>query len=276
METATIERPKIKFNFDEPHITYRLKDGTAVVGVTTAIGKLDKPALPMWGFNQGREPRFKNIPEASEILAADLESMTKEEAISWAFAAGNMRKNASLYGKRDKAAEIGTVAHAILAARKKGFDIDNSNIHEEVWQLALECVKSHDKFFEGQKIETVLFEKDFVSEIDHYGGTLDDLSLINNELALYDYKTGKDIYETNFIQAIAYVKLALEQMLNGKQLYPVKRAIIINMPKTKGDNFAIKSVSVDTLFEAGYFEWFLAGRDAYYAEAKTKAFKDVI
>ncbi len=276
METATIERPKIKIDFDEPHITYRLKDGTAVVGVTTAIGKLDKPALPMWGFNQGKEPRFKNIPEACQILAADLESMTKEEAVSWAFAAGNMRKNASLYGKRDKAGEIGTVAHAILAARKKGFEIDNSNIQEEVWKLALECVRSHDKTFEGQKIETVLFEKDFVSETHRYGGTLDDLSLINGELTLSDYKTGKDIYETNFIQAIAYVKLALEQILNGKQLYPVKRVIVVNMPKTKGDNFAIKSVSVDTLFEAGYFDWFLSGRDAYYAEARTKAFKDVI
>ena len=195
-------KPKVKLDFNEPHITYRLKDGTVVVGVTTAINKLAKPALPLWGFNMGREPRFANIPEACEILAPDLESMTTEESISWAFAAGNMRKNDSLYGKRDKAAEIGTVAHEILHQREKGLEIDNSNIQEEIWNLVLRCISSYDKWFEGQKIETVLFEKDFVSERYLYGGTLDKLAYINGDLTLLDYKTGKDLYKDNFIQLI--------------------------------------------------------------------------
>jgi hypothetical protein len=274
--TVTMEKPKIKINFDEPHITYRLKNGQVVVGTTTAINKLDKPALPMWGFNVGREPRFDNIPEACKCLATDLETMTKEEAVSWAFSAGNMRKSDSLYGGRDKAANIGTIAHEILHQREKGFEIDHSNIQDEIWKLALGCVESHDKWFEGQNIETVLFEKDFVSEQYLYGGTLDKLAFINGELTLIDYKTGKDLYETNFIQLIAYVNLALEQLFNGKQLYPVKRGIAVNMPKTKGNSFAIKSVPVETLFEAGYFKWFLSSRDAYYAEEQTKKFKKVI
>ena len=264
----TIE--KVRINFNEPHITYRLKNGQVVVGTTTAIGKLDKPALPIWGFNQGREPRFGSIPEAAKATGYDLNNKDIDIAIGWAFSIGQERKNQTLYGKRDKAAEIGTVAHEILHQREKGFEIDNSNIQEEIWKLALKCVESHDKWFEGQNIKTILFEKDFVSEQYLYGGTLDKLAEINGELTLIDYKTGKDLYETNFIQLIAYINLAIEQG------YDVKRGIAVNMPKTKDNSFAIKSVTVETLFKAGYFEWFLSGRDAYYAEQKTKKFKEVL
>ncbi len=268
--SKTKEITKVKIDFNEPHIVYRKKNGTVVVGVTTALNKLAKPALPLWGFNQGREPRFGSIPEAALATGFDLNNPNIEEAISWAFSVGQERKNQSLYGKRDKAAEIGTVAHEILHQREKGFEIDNSNIQKEVWKLALECVKSHDKWFEDQSIKTILFEKDFVSEKKSYGGTLDKLAEINGELSLLDYKTGKDIYEENFIQLTAYINLAIEQG------YPVKRGIAINMPKTKGNSFAIKSVPVETLFKAGYFKWFLAARDAYYAEQLTKKFKEVL
>ena len=270
MDLIVEEKKKVKLDFSKPHITYRNKNGQVVVGTTTAINKLDKPALPPWGFNMGREPMYSSIPEACKLLEVDTNKMTKEEAILWAFATGNIRKNASLYGKRDKAAEIGTVAHEILHYRERGLEIDNSNIQEDVWKLALVCVESHDKWFEGQNIKTILFEKDFVSEEHLYGGTLDKLAEINNELTVIDYKTGKDLYETNFIQLIAYINLAIEQG------YDVKRGIAVNMPKTKGSSFAIKSVTVETLFEAGYFEWFLSSRDAYYSEAKTKAFKNII
>lgn len=263
---------KVTIDFDKPHITYRNKIGKVVVGTTTALNKLAKPALPLWGFNQGKEPMYDSITEAAKATGFDLNNSKIEEAISWAFSVGQQRKNQSLYGKRDKAANIGTVAHEILHQREKGLEIDNSNIRKDVWKLALECVKSHDKWFEGMKMKTILFEKDFVSEKHQYGGTLDKLGLaiISKELVLIDYKTGKDIYEENFIQLIAYINLAIE---HG---HDVKRGIAVNMPKTKGDSFAVKSLPTETLFEAGYFDWFLAAKNAYYAEARTKKYKNVL
>lgn len=266
MKTAMLE--KVKIDFSEPHITYRLKNGQAVVGTTTAIGKLDKPALPLWGFVVGREPMYQTIPQAAEQQKINIKTLKKDDAVSWAFAAGQQRKNASLYGGRDKAADIGTVAHKILEARERGLEVDNSNIQEEIWKAALECIKSHDKWFEGLEVKTILFEEEFVSEKYLYGGTLDKLAYVNKDSTLIDYKSGKDIYESHFIQLSAYTNLAIE---NG---YEVERAIIVNMPKTKGDNFAIKSVSASSLFEAGYFKWFLASVDAYYAEQQTKKFKN--
>ncbi len=102
---------KVLIDFSEPHVTYRLRNGQAVVGTTTAIGKLDKPALPLWGFNVGREPMYQTIPQAAEHQKINLSKLKKDEAISWAFAAGQQRKNASLYGGRDKAADIGSEIH---------------------------------------------------------------------------------------------------------------------------------------------------------------------
>lgn len=260
---------KVKINFNEPHVTYRLKNGEVVVGTTTAIGMLNKPALPMWGFNTGKEPRFKSIDEAAETTNCNLKKLKKEEAIRWAFGVGQERKYQSLYGQRDKAANIGTIAHTILQVREQGLEVDNSNIDEEAWNLALKCVESHDKWFEGMTIETIFVEKELVSEVYRYGGKIDKYAYVTKEETLIDYKSGKDIYDEYWVQLTAYINLLLE---NG---HPVKRATLVNMPKTKGDNFKIDSKSVDSLFEAGYFEMFLAAKDAYYAAQKIKAYKEV-
>jgi len=268
--TITLEKPKVKINFDEPHITYRLKNGTPVVGVTTALGELNKPALPVWGFNTGREPRFNSIDEAARQTNTDIKKLKKADAVSWAFSVGQQRRNASLYEKVDKAANIGTIAHAILQERERGNEIDNSNITPDNWKMALECVRSHDKWFEGVNVETVFVEKPFVSEKNRFGGTLDKYALISGEETLIDYKSGKDIYDEYFYQLIAYCALAME---NG---YPVKRAIIVNIPKTKGDNFKIQSYSVDYLFDAGYYDVFLHAVAIYYAKKKIKASKEAI
>lgn len=267
---VTIEKPKIKINFDEPHTTYRLKDGSVVVGVTTAINMLNKPALPMWGFNTGKEPAYKNLPEAIEKTDTKCSKLKKVDAMVWAFSMGQIRKYASLYGNRDKAADIGTIAHAILMARDTGFEIDNSNITPDNWLLAEECVKSHDKWFEGQDIKTIFVEKEMVSQLYRYGGKIDKYAYVTREKTLIDYKSGKDIFDEYFIQLIGYIQLLLE---NGHE---VTRAILVNMPKTKGDNFKVDSRSVKSLFAAGYFEKFLGLRDTYYADQKIKAYKEVL
>jgi len=266
--TVTIE--KIKINFSEPHVTYRLKNGQAVVGTTTALGMLNKAALPIWGFNTGKEPMFQNLPEAVKATNTKPSKLKKGEAMVWAFNVGQQRKYASLYGNRDKAADIGFIAHEILRAREMGAEIDNSNIAPDNWEIALKCVASHDKWFEGMQIETIFCEKEMVSEVYLYGGKIDKYAYVTGEETLIDYKSGKDIYDEYFYQLTAYVNLLLE---NG---HSVKRAIIVNMPKTKGDSFKVDSKSVETLFEAGYFDMFCAAKDAYYASKKIKAYKEVL
>jgi len=259
----------IKINFNEPHPTYRLKDGTIAVSVTTAMGSLNKPALPVWGFNTGRTPRFESIPEAAQGTGVNLKKMTKDAAIRWAFSVGQERKFPSLYGNVDKAADIGTVAHEILRARELKDEIDNSNIEPKIWELALQSVKSHDKWFQDMTMETILFEKLLVSEKHKYGGKPDKLALISNEETLLDYKSGKDIYDEYWMQVTAYAVLLLEHGYNPT------RCMIINMPKAKGDNFKIESRGLADLLDAGHFELFIAARDAYYAGKKIKAHKEV-
>ncbi len=261
---------KVKIDFNEPHITYRLDDGSPVVGVTTAIGLLDKPALSWWGFNQGKEPYYKNILDPQKKDNKDFEKMSKQEIALWAFGAGQLRKHSSLRGSVDKAANIGTVAHEILKGRELGYKIDNSNIAPDNWEAALQSVKSHDQWFKGMKIKTITAEEPLVSKEFMYGGTVDKYAYITGEETLVDYKSGKDIYDDYFIQLTAYCRLVIE---SGQ---PLKRAITVNMPKAKGNNFKADSRSVESLFEAGYFEKFLYCVGIYYANRKMKNYKNGI
>lgn len=69
-----------------PKEGYYLKDGTRVPGVTTIIGRFkESGALIRWAFNQGKEGK-------------------------------------DLYETRDKAADIGSAAHAMVEAQINGDD----------------------------------------------------------------------------------------------------------------------------------------------------------
>ena len=257
----------VKIDFNRPHTTYRLDDGTPVAGVTTALAEKNKKVLPLWGFNQGRQPLYKSLSEAAEKNKVDMEKISRKDLALWAFSVGAERKNATLYGKVDKAANIGTIAHEMLKARDLGYVIDSSNISPENYKAAARCVKSHDKWARDLPMENIFVEKSLTSKKYRYGGTLDKYCKIGDEPTLIDYKSGKDIYEDYFYQLAAYAKLLT---ING---YPVKRAICANFPKAEGDNFKVASVSISYLFRAGFFELFLGCLKIYYADQKIRNYK---
>lgn len=260
---------KIKINFSKPHITYRDSKGEAVVGVTTALNKLAKPALIGWAFTQGQMPYYDSLDDALKEEGIDLKKLSKRNIALQVFGAGQTRKNQSLYTKVDKAAEIGTIAHEILNARDSGYEIDNSTILPEVWKMALECVKSHDAKLGEEKVKPIFTEKPLVSKKYRYGGTIDKYYLIGDIRVLRDYKTGSGIYPDHFYQLAGYTQLMLE---NGHKL---DRVEILNLPKTKGDSFAIQSKSIDELMTY-YFPMFMASVDAYYAEKAIKKYSKTI
>jgi len=175
MEKTEIK--KVKINFNEPHITYKNSKEQKIVGVTTALGLLAKPALIPWAYNRGK---------------AGLE----------------------LYESRDKAANIGTIVHARIMAYFLGYEIDDCNISKEVWEISDNSLKSFYEWARPRKVEPILVETPLVSEKYQYGGTPDVYGEMDGELTLLDFKTGAGIYPEHFIQVSAYSQLLKE---NGQE-----------------------------------------------------------
>ena len=165
--SKTMVKEKKKINFSEPHITYKNNKGEKVVGVTTALGILAKPALIPWAYKRGKD-------------------------------------GLELYESRDKAANVGTIVHARIMAYYKGYEIDNSNIAPDVWEASNNSMKSFMEWAEPRDIKPEIIEEPMVSDGYGYGGTPDLYGIMDGQKTLLDFKTGSGLYEEHFIQLAAY------------------------------------------------------------------------
>ncbi len=178
MKVETVIKEKIKIDFNEPHISYKNSKGEKIVGVTTALGLLAKPALIPWAYKRGKD-------------------------------------GLELYESRDKAANVGTIVHARIMAYYKGCEIDNSNISPDVWQMTEDSMKSFYEWAKPRNVKPILIEEPLISEIYQYGGTFDIYGEMDDELTLLDFKSGSGLYEEHFIQLAGYLQLLVEA---GKEI----------------------------------------------------------
>jgi len=168
----TKEIIKVKINFNEPHITYKNSKEQKIVGVTTALNKLDKPPLIGWAYNKGL-------------------------------------KGENLYEK-DESANVGTVVHARILGLFLGYEIDKYNISEQVWDWSENSISSFKEYIKGKVIKVIIAETPLISEKYQYGGTLDLFADVDGFLELWDFKSGTGIYETHIYQLAALRHLLIE------------------------------------------------------------------
>ena len=155
------------------HIRYRTINGDIVPGVTTVLGVLNKPALVIW---------------ANRLGLQGIDS-TKY---------------------RDEAAAIGTLAHAMVCAHLGRYQCNTDEYSREQIDAAENSLRSYFEWERHNHVEPILVEEPLVSEKYHYGGTIDCLGRIGNDLVLIDHKTGKGIYDEMFYQLAAYKQLLSE------------------------------------------------------------------
>lgn len=160
--------------------------GDQIPGVTTVCGMLDKPALVGWA--------------GKLCVAAGYEAGRNGEAPP--------RWNQVCYGKRDKAAEAGTITHDLFEQHLRG-ETPEQHKNEGAWRGYLNAV--HWLESSGMKIEP--FERPLVSERYQYGGTPDALAH-GREVCLADWKTG-GIYPEHAIQMGAYRQLLRENGIDA-------------------------------------------------------------
>lgn len=159
-----------KIKGTKAHQRYRTSDGTIVPGVTTITGLLNKPALVRWANQLG----LQGIDSTKYV---------------------------------DKAAEIGTLAHAMVEEYLGGRPVDYEAYSADVRDQAENALIS---FFEWEKthpLKAILLEEELVSDKYRYGGTIDCYAEMDGKRWLIDFKTGKGIYDEYGIQVSAYREL---------------------------------------------------------------------
>lgn len=156
-----------------PRAGYKLKDGTKVPGTTTIIGRFkESGALIFWAYKRGKE-------------------------------------GLELYDSRDKAAEIGTLAHSIVERYIRGeqdpFTDIPPNISDSDHGAVMSAFESFEEWFQSNKFKVVHQEVQLVSEAYKYGGTPDAIAIDSKgRLVLLDWKTSDGVYMDHLVQLGAY------------------------------------------------------------------------
>jgi hypothetical protein len=163
------------------HSTYNNKEGMEVPSVTTILKVLNKPFIAKWANSLG-----------------------------W--------KRQSYDKVLEESAERGTFVHELLHEylfkEGKRFDIS----HPDTVNFIAEHINAFKEFLSEHELEPIWGEKSF--SVEQYGGTIDLLCNLDNELTILDFKTSKRFYSSHFIQLGAYI-----QLLEAHDIFPAQVGI---------------------------------------------------
>jgi len=161
-----------------PANIYKNKDGKRIPGVTTIIGSnlgWSKGGLMHWAWEQG------------------INGLDYKET-------------------RDKAADTGTIAHAMVEHEVKGEQFEWPKMgydmggNDEQIKQAQNAFTSFCEWKELVKFELLFSEHTLVSEKHQYGGQID-LAAVQSKRAIIDIKTSNSVYADHKIQIAAYGEL---------------------------------------------------------------------
>jgi hypothetical protein len=167
------------------------------------------------------------IPGTTTVLGTSL-GWSKGPLMKWAHRMGLEGKE--LYGERDAAAEIGTIAHEAAECHIKGREFVMPDLPEEAAKKVRSAFSAYLEWREDSRIEVVSSEIAYVSEQFKYGGTLDGIGRKGSRKVLIDFKTSNGTYAEHLIQLAAYHHLDLES--TGE---PFERWHLLRFGKERGD-----------------------------------------
>lgn len=201
------------------HTRYYLAGGTLVPGATTISGLLNKPALVKWANNLG----LQGIDSTKYV---------------------------------DKAANVGTLIHALVEGHITGKTVDTSDFTALEIELAQNGFYKYLDWEKQHKVEPIFNEKQFVSEKYRYGGTLDFYCKVDGKYTLVDFKSGKGIFNEHFLQVSGYANLLKENK------YRVDQIMILNIGRNEDEPFQHREIPPTTYKK--YFDMFKALVKVYY------------
>lgn len=154
--------------------------GDKLPGVTTICGIAKDPGgLIQWAYKTGRE---------HERLVAQGKEAPRH-----------------LYDVVDRAADIGTLAHACCEADIKGEPLPEIPLDKN--EAVMTAYGQYQSWKAQTKLKIVASEQSMISEAYRVGGTLDFVCEIDGQLCLGDFKTSSAVYPEMLIQLAAYREL---------------------------------------------------------------------
>lgn len=208
-----------------------------------------------------RKKNDKRVPGATTVINASCGWGT-QYLIRWA--AEEAKEGRDPTKVRDKAADIGTIAHFMVEGHLVKFKPDLSDYPEtEIVKanLAYEAyLEWEDQFKDFEFIES---EIQLASEEHDYGGTLDLVAKINGKKTYIDFKTSKYVYAQHKLQSVAYVKLYNEHHPDD----PIVQIYILKISKEDG---SFEDTKVPNNIWEDCWEMFLDFEDLYWRKKKLK------
>lgn len=195
-------KPIYTLDFKRAHTVYKNAAGRQVPSVTTVLNMLDKPALVYWAWDLGTQ-------------GIDYQKVS------------------------ERAANIGTIGHALCECHVRGMELDTSNLPKDMLDQAENTFLKFLDWWESNGLTCEASEFQMVSEALQVGGTADIVAIApNGERWLVDLKTSKDIYREYRMQtAGAYAPMYTE--VTGK---PIDRVFIVRIGKQESGDFEAREV----------------------------------
>jgi hypothetical protein len=216
-----------------PHQPYYV-DGVRVPSVTTILGRWkDSGGLIYWAWKQGT-------------------------------AGLDFRET------RDKAADAGTLCHAMVDSNIRGTPLESDpKIDPEVRAQAQHAYRAYQEWRSGTKLEIVESELPLVSVKHRFGGCQDAI-LVNGKLRLGDWKTSGGVYVEMLIQVAGGYSLLWEENFPERPLEGVE-ILRFSKPEQKGDPVAFAHYFWDKEIFPLAQKQFLLLREAYDLDQRLKS-----
>lgn len=151
-----------------------------------------------------KNAKGNRIPGVTTVIGGNL-GWNKQQLMWWAW-------NEGINGRQFRetsqhAADIGTIAHAMVEHELKGTDwrvaVDLRTVTDEMVEKAMNAYKAWKEWAQLVDFKLMKSEVSLVSERYQFGGTID-LALVKNRSTITDIKTSNGVYPDHKIQIAAY------------------------------------------------------------------------
>lgn len=186
MPTHKLYNGEVTLDFDEDKHVYRI-NGEEVEGVTNALNVISKPALINWAAKMSAEYIERNLVPGKALNEIEIKELCRKAKFAHR-------------EKKQSAADIGSMVHALIETYIKNKGKVGSVIHPEV-NAGFNAFK---QWIDENKVEFHASEQKVYSKTHKFCGTFDFIATVNGKRMMGDIKTSSGIYHEMFLQTSAY------------------------------------------------------------------------
>ena len=222
IEKILLYQNEIVLEFDDQKHQY-LVNNKVVPSVTTITSITAKPQLIYWAVNQTIDYIKNNIKPGVIYDEIQILNFLKEAK----------KKHTEV---KNNAAEIGTLVHGWLCkyitAKINGTPEPPPPINKEM-QSAVNGFLLWEK---ENNVQWLISERKVYSKKYNFAGTLDAEAIVNNNLAIIDFKTSNHFHNEYLMQAFAYLEARKEENPEGnyKEVHILRLSKENELQKIKG------------------------------------------